>query len=87
MRKRKARQATDDNIIWGMRFACRITKRRIQKYTPNSLHLLLFHGNNFHASVLSYKYIACFVKCGVELSALLIVTDHRQIETQNYLLC
>jgi hypothetical protein len=35
----RARQATDDNIIRRMRFACWITK-------ATDAHLLLFHGNN-----------------------------------------
>jgi hypothetical protein len=29
------RQATDDNIMWRMRFACRITRARIQIHTQN----------------------------------------------------
>jgi hypothetical protein len=44
-----ARQATDDNIIRRMRFACLITKARIQ--TQNMWYLFLFHGNNGYANV------------------------------------
>jgi len=36
----KAGQATDDNIIWRMRFGCRMTKARIQKHTQNILILI-----------------------------------------------
>jgi len=32
----RARNATDDNIIWNMRFACRITKAIIQTQTQNT---------------------------------------------------
>jgi len=31
----KARQVTCDNIIWRMRFVCRMTEARIQKHTQN----------------------------------------------------
>jgi hypothetical protein len=40
-----AGQATDDNIIQRMRFACWITMAT-GKHTQNMEYLLLFHGNS-----------------------------------------
>jgi hypothetical protein len=44
----RARQATDDNIIGRMCFACCITKAKT--HTKNMYYLLLFHGNNGYAN-------------------------------------
>jgi hypothetical protein len=41
----RGRQATHDNIIQSMRFACRITKARIQTHIRNILH-----ANNVYAN-------------------------------------
>jgi hypothetical protein len=43
-----ARQATDDNIIQRMRFACRITKATDTH--SEYVIFLLFHGNNGYAN-------------------------------------
>ena len=57
-----ARQATDDNIIRRMRFACRITKATDTH--SEYVILMAFHGYNGYANapVLCYTYIACLVK-------------------------
>ena len=39
----KAREAKDDNIIWRMRFACQVTKTRIQTHSQN-LTVIAFPG-------------------------------------------
>ena len=44
----KARQATDENMIQRMRFACWITKAA-DTHTRNNYYLLLFHGKNCYA--------------------------------------
>jgi hypothetical protein len=44
----RARQATDDNTVWCMHFACWIIKARD---THSKYVLLLFHGNNGYANV------------------------------------
>ena len=41
-----AGQATDDNIIRCMRFACWITKARIERHKHIIVYVLLFHGNS-----------------------------------------
>jgi hypothetical protein len=45
----RARQATDDNIIWRMRIACCVTKATDTH--SECVILLLFHGNNGYAKV------------------------------------
>jgi hypothetical protein len=40
-----AEQTTHDNKIWRLRFACWITKARLQTHTENILYLMLLHGN------------------------------------------
>ena len=58
----RARQATDDNIIQRMRFACCITKA-----TDTHLEyviLIAYPRQQWlreHASILRYMYFACFV--------------------------
>jgi hypothetical protein len=47
-----ARQATDDNIIRRMRFACRITKATDTR--SEYLTLIAFHGNNGYANAPQY---------------------------------
>jgi len=59
-----ARQATDDNIIWRMRVACRIPKAlnthsEYVMFTTFTLQRWL----RIHASLLRYTYIACIVTC------------------------
>jgi hypothetical protein len=57
----RTRQATDDNIIRRMRFACWITKARIQKHAHN---IILFPRQQKlceRALHLRYKYSACLV--------------------------
>jgi len=46
----RARQATDDNIIWRMRWACWINKANIQIYTQNMQYVLYFHGDSRYAN-------------------------------------
>jgi hypothetical protein len=54
----RARQATDDNIIRRMRFACRITKATDTQYV--AAYLLLFHGNNVMRTRLGITlYVLC----------------------------
>jgi hypothetical protein len=63
------RQATDDNMIWRMRFACRIPK------ATNTLSENVI-GNTFprqhllreSASMLRYAYIACLAEKIVKLN-------------------
>jgi hypothetical protein len=53
-----SRQATDDNTIWSVRFACRVTKPRIQTHVQNIQYLLLFPRQQWsreRASMLSYN--------------------------------
>jgi hypothetical protein len=45
-----AAEDTDDNIIQRMRFACRITKARVQTHTQNMYYLWLFHCKNGYAN-------------------------------------
>ena len=45
----RAWQATDGNIIRGMRFAC-LGYLRLQSHTLNVFYLLLFHGNSGYAN-------------------------------------
>jgi len=45
----RARQATDDNIIWRMCIACCVTKATDTH--SECVILLLFHGNNGYAKV------------------------------------
>jgi hypothetical protein len=60
----RARQATDDNIMWRMRIAWWITKPRIQTHTHNMWYVLPFHGNQlYHRLRLSclsclYQYLS-----------------------------
>jgi hypothetical protein len=46
------RQATDDNVVRYMRFACWITKVTHTGYVI--LYLLLFHGTNCYANAPEY---------------------------------
>jgi hypothetical protein len=58
------RQATDNNVIWRMRFACPITKSRIQKHTHNIKIIIAFTQQKWlrkRASVLFYTCIVCLV--------------------------
>jgi hypothetical protein len=60
----KAGQATDDNMILCMGFACRITKARIQKHSRDTLILiscLQQKSLKERASMLYSTYIACLV--------------------------
>jgi len=45
-----ARQATDENIIQRMPFACRKIRERIEICDQNILYLLLFHGKSGYAN-------------------------------------
>jgi hypothetical protein len=64
-----AKQATDDNKIKHMEFACRVTKTRIHAHTHSAyLILMAFSQQQWlheHASVLCYMYTACLVKVAV----------------------
>jgi len=61
------RQATDDNIIRRVRFAC--WRTMATDAHSEYVKLLLFHCNNGYANVLQcYKYFICLV---VDLTALL----------------
>jgi hypothetical protein len=46
----RARQATDDNIIRRMRFACWITKATDTHSEYEIQYFLLFHGNSGYAN-------------------------------------
>jgi hypothetical protein len=59
----RARQATDDNIIRRMRFACRINKTRIQTHTQYISYLLLSHGKNGYANAPQYYVIRHCLFC------------------------
>jgi len=50
-----ARQATDDHVVWLMRFACGITKATD---THSEYEVLrLFHGNNGYMNM---SYVSCY---------------------------
>jgi len=59
------RQAIHDNTIRPMRYACRITRARIQIHIQNMQHLLLFHCNNGLSNPpplrLNVHCLSCFV--------------------------
>jgi hypothetical protein len=61
-----ARQATDDNIMWRMRFACWITKATD---TRSEYVILLVHGKNVYANAPRYRYtyVACLVPYSVRI--------------------
>ena len=52
----RARQVTDDKLIWCMCFVCWI--RRLHTHTHNVQYLWLFHSNNGYADV-PHCYIIC----------------------------
>jgi hypothetical protein len=57
-----ARQATDDNLIQNMRFACRITKAT-DTHSEYVIRIAFLRQQWFRkrASLLRYTYIACLV--------------------------
>ena len=73
----KAGQATDDNIIWLMRFASRITKERTQKHSQNISILIACPQQKWlqeRNSLLRSTYIACFVwPCTLPLNTIVLI--------------
>ena len=59
----RAGQFADDNIIWGMRFACRINKARIQAHNQNMQKRLFSHCNNCYANAAQ-----CYFICTLSVS-------------------
>jgi hypothetical protein len=60
-----ARQATDDNIIWRMRFACWIIKATDTHSAYSCVIIIAFPQQQWlyeYASMLRYTYIACLVE-------------------------
>jgi hypothetical protein len=58
----RARQVTDDNTVWRMRFTCWITKA--YRHTLEYVMLIAFHGSNGYANAFQcyfYTYVACLV--------------------------
>jgi hypothetical protein len=59
-----------ESIIRCMRFACRVTKARVQTHLPNIYYLLLLHGNSGYANAppchMFRSLIACLVICAEE---------------------
>ena len=61
------RQATDDNVIRSVRFACWIIKTRIQTHNQKFYYLLLFHGSNGWVKA-PQRYVNVYFFCFSDIS-------------------
>ena len=78
----RARQATDDNIIRRMRFACRITKAT-DRHAENVINIAFARKQwlRERASLLRYTYIACVVPSGKSNRGMKMSMEHGWNET------
>jgi hypothetical protein len=75
----KARQATDENIIWHMRFACGITKATETHITSEYVILIAFPRQQWSGERVSMLRYTC-VACNVRFYEVFFKTQNKQEE-------